>query len=71
MRYRVLGPPEVARDGAALQIPRRRERCLLGVLLLDVGRFIAVERLIDLLWEEDPPEQVRGTLRSHVARIRC
>jgi DNA-binding SARP family transcriptional activator/Flp pilus assembly protein TadD len=51
---------------------RRRERCLLGLLLLEPGRPIAFDRLIDLLWDQgDPPADARSTLISHVSRLRA
>src|SRR5262249_43243734 len=71
MRYRVLGPVEVARGDTVISILRRRERCLLGVLLLDVGRFVPVDRLVDLLWDGEPPKHARRAVQSHVARIRA
>src|SRR2546430_14039006 len=49
---------------------RRQERCLLAVLLLEPDRLISVDRLCDLLWDGDPPEQARRAVHSHVARIR-
>ena len=45
MQLRVLGPVEVhADDGETLTLPRRQERCLLGILLLEVGRPVPVHR---------------------------
>ena len=39
MRFRVLGRVEVhTGDGRVLTLPRRQERCLLGILLLEAGR---------------------------------
>jgi DNA-binding SARP family transcriptional activator len=71
MRYRVLGPVEVVRDDTVVSIVRRRERCLLGLLLLDVGRTVPADRLVDLLWDGEPPEHARRAVQSHVARIRA
>jgi DNA-binding SARP family transcriptional activator len=71
MRYRLLGSVEVTHDGTVVPIVRRRERCLLGLLLLEIGRFISVDRLIYLLWEGDEPEHARRSVYTHVARIRA
>lgn len=45
VEFRVLGRLEVDRDGRLLEVHRRRERCLLGVLLAG-GEVVAVERLL-------------------------
>jgi SARP family transcriptional regulator, regulator of embCAB operon len=55
--FLVLGPLEVLRDGVPLPVRQRRvERCLLGLLLLETGRLVPKDRLIDLLRDGDPPE---------------
>lgn len=51
--------------------PRRAERCVLGLLLLEPGRVVPVDRLSDLLWEDRPPRQARAILSSHVSRLRA
>jgi DNA-binding SARP family transcriptional activator/Tfp pilus assembly protein PilF len=68
----VLGPVETCTgDGTVLVPARRRERTLLGVLLLESGRTVTAERLCDLLWNGDPPANAQQSLRTHVARIRA
>ncbi|TCO45251.1 DNA-binding SARP family transcriptional activator [Actinocrispum wychmicini] len=69
MKFRLLGPFEIEAAGP-VWIPRRRERCLLAVLLLEQGRMVAADRLADLLWDGQPPSTVRTLLRSHVSRLR-
>src|SRR5205814_2094656 len=71
VRFRVLGPVEIDRDGSVVALARRQERCLLGILLLEQGRLVPVERLCDLLWDGEPPEHARRGLQSHAARIRA
>jgi DNA-binding SARP family transcriptional activator/tetratricopeptide (TPR) repeat protein len=70
VRFRILGPVEIEVDGRAVTLARRQERCLLGILLLDPGRIVPAERLCALLWDDDPPEQARAMLRTHVTRVR-
>lgn len=55
LQFVVLGPLVVHRDGAALHIAARRQRALLLLLLLNVGRVVPAERLIDQLWDGSPP----------------
>jgi DNA-binding SARP family transcriptional activator/tetratricopeptide (TPR) repeat protein len=70
VEFRLLGEVEAVRDGRRLDLGRRRERCLLGLLLLDVGKVIPVDRLLDLLWDGDPPQTALKQLRVNVSRIR-
>ena len=51
-------------------IGRRRERCLLAVLALEHGRTVPVERLVELLWDDEPPRAAVSALRTHVSRLR-
>jgi DNA-binding SARP family transcriptional activator/Tfp pilus assembly protein PilF len=70
VRFRILGPIEVEAGGRVLPVPRRRERCLLGVLLLEANRVVSVDRLAELLWDGDPPKRVRGAVQGLVSRVR-
>lgn len=46
------------------------QRALLGLLLLEPGRTVPSDRLIDELWHGDPPARAEATLRSYVSRLR-
>jgi DNA-binding winged helix-turn-helix (wHTH) protein len=70
VEFLLLGPFEASHDGTRVDVGRRRERCLLAVLLLEPGQVLSVERLTDLLWEDDPPARVRASLHVHVSRLR-
>jgi DNA-binding SARP family transcriptional activator/pimeloyl-ACP methyl ester carboxylesterase len=68
LQLRVLGPLEVARGGAAAELPRsRKTRALLAYLAL-AAREHPRERLCRLLWPgvDDP----RGALRWSLSRLR-
>ncbi|GIJ62239.1 AfsR/SARP family transcriptional regulator [Virgisporangium aurantiacum] len=70
MEFRLLGPIEAWHLGHRVPLGRRRERCLLGLLLLDAGRLVLVDRLVDQLWVADPPSNARAQLRVNVSRLR-
>jgi DNA-binding SARP family transcriptional activator len=70
MDFLLLGPMQVDHDGVALNLGRRRERCLLGLLMLEPGRVLPADRLLDLLWDDEPPDTGLGQLRSNVSRLR-
>jgi DNA-binding SARP family transcriptional activator len=71
MRFRLLGPFEAETGGRTVALGRRRERLLLATLLLNLGRHVSVDRLVDLMWEDDPPATARRVVHSHVARLRA
>ena len=70
MEFRLLGPVEAWHGGAAVSLGRRRERCLLGILLLQPGLVVRADRLVDLLWDDDPPPTARTSLSANVSRLR-
>ncbi|MEV4412053.1 BTAD domain-containing putative transcriptional regulator [Catellatospora sp. NPDC049609] len=71
MQFRLLGPFRVDIGDTPVQLGRRRERCLLALLLLEPGRAIPMDRLIDLLWDGEPPAKARRSVQAHVARLRA
>ncbi|MFD8491847.1 BTAD domain-containing putative transcriptional regulator [Amycolatopsis sp. NPDC059657] len=70
MEFRILGPLEIHTAAGQVLITRRRERGLLAVLLLELGRTVPVDRLVELLWDGEPPRAADAALRSHVSRLR-
>jgi DNA-binding SARP family transcriptional activator/pimeloyl-ACP methyl ester carboxylesterase len=71
MDFRVLGPLEVVDDaGKPLRLGSRKARALLARLLLDAGRTVSVERLLDDLWGEGVPESAVKMIHIHVSALR-
>ena len=68
--FRILGPFEVRTDGELLAIPARKHRALLAMLLLNANEVVARERLIDALWEDNPPATAANTVQVHVSQLR-
>ena len=66
----VLGPLALRVDGVDVVVPGTRRRALLAVLALARGRVVGVDRLVDALWPDDPPEDAAQALYSHVSRLR-
>lgn len=67
---RVLGPIETQVDGATITIGSRTQRVLLAALVHARGQVVPTERLVSLVWEDDPPEQAHNSLKSHLSRLR-
>lgn len=70
MRFAVLGPVEVTVDGRPLAVGGPQQRALLAVLLLDAGRVVSVDRLVECLWGDRPPAAARTLLQGCVAGLR-
>jgi len=70
-QFRVLGPVEAVRDGKPVQLGGRRQRTLLALFLVQPGRAISSDRLVDELWQGRPPSGAEGTLRVYVSRLRA
>jgi DNA-binding SARP family transcriptional activator len=70
LEFRILGPLEVSDETGPIALGGQRQRALLAILLLDVGRVVAMDRLVDLLWGEDAPKTATASLQNTVARLR-
>ncbi|QUX25659.1 tetratricopeptide repeat protein [Nocardiopsis sp. MT53] len=47
-----------------------RQRCVLGALLVNLGREVTVDRLITYLWSDDPPRTARSVIQVQVSHLR-
>jgi YVTN family beta-propeller protein len=70
LQFRILGPLEVSRDGAVVDLGARKQRAVLALLLLNANRVVSTERLIDELWGDSPPDTARSALQVYVAALR-
>ncbi len=70
MEFRVLGPFEVCEGGQPLEIGAGKQRALLAVLLLRSGEVVSTDRLIDALWDEDPPASALNSIHVYVSQLR-
>ncbi|MEU5870654.1 BTAD domain-containing putative transcriptional regulator [Glycomyces sp. NPDC047369] len=69
-RFRILGPVEILRDGIVQGPTTAQLRCVLALLLLDLGRAVSADRLIAALWPAGPPASALNTVRVYVTRLR-
>jgi predicted ATPase/DNA-binding SARP family transcriptional activator len=70
VEFRILGPLEVLSDGQALDLGGAKQRALLAMLLLNANEVVSTDRLIDALWDENPPESAQKALQVHVSNLR-
>jgi predicted ATPase/DNA-binding SARP family transcriptional activator len=71
MRFGILGPTQVfLADGRPVAVGGSRLRALLALLLVEAGRVVPAERLIDGLYGASPPSGAANALQSQVSRLR-
>lgn len=70
LEIRLNGSIEAIRDGEPVSVSGRRIRALLALLALSPGQTVSVDALARGIWDEDPPERVRGSLQTYVGRLR-
>ncbi|WP_233629936.1 winged helix-turn-helix domain-containing protein [Amycolatopsis sp. WAC 04197] len=70
MRFSLLGPMEVAGPSGPIALPGAKPRTLLAALLLGSGRTVPAERLIGVIWGEEPPTTARAVVQTYVATLR-
>lgn len=70
MEFRILGPMELVRDGAKVAVSGPRRRLLLATLVVHHNTLVPVDRLVDVLFGDRPPERAVGTVQSYVSRLR-
>ena len=70
IEFRVLGPVEAVRDGHQVALGGPRQRVLLALLLVERGRPVSADRLVDALWPTEPPAGAPATVRAYVSKLR-
>ncbi|WDZ83442.1 AfsR/SARP family transcriptional regulator [Micromonospora cathayae] len=68
--FRVLGPLQVEGPTGPIRIPPGRQETILACLLMEAGRVVGTDRLLDLIWSEEPPDTARTQIQICVSRIR-
>lgn len=70
LRFGLLGSLQISLGGTDLPLGAAKQRAVLAVLLINRNRTVAVDSLIDAVWQQDPPPEARASLHAHVSRIR-
>ncbi len=70
MQYRMLGPLEVVADARPIDLGSPKQRALLAVLLLERGRVVSADRIVESLWGDAPPPSVSASLQAYVSNLR-
>ena len=70
MEFRLLGPFEASAAGEPLDLGGRKQRALLARLLLDAGRTVPVDRLIEDVWGDESPATATKLVQVYVSKLR-
>ena len=70
VEFAILGSLEARAEGEPVALGGPKQRALLAALLLDAGRVVSIDRLVEMLWSGDPPATAVASLQNFVAQLR-
>ncbi|HEX4009145.1 MAG TPA: BTAD domain-containing putative transcriptional regulator [Solirubrobacteraceae bacterium] len=70
LRFRVLGPLEMARDGEPVRLGGSRQRSLLALLLIAANEMVTMEQLTEQLFGNDASDGSVNAVHVAISRLR-
>lgn len=70
VEFGVLGPITVRSDGRPISIGGPRQSCVLGALLVHLGREVTFDQLTGYLWSDHPPRTARSVIQVQISHLR-
>ncbi len=70
MDFEILGPLQVRTDVGPVEIRSARQRVILAVLIVNAGRIVSSDRLLEAVWGDDQPQSGIRSLRFHIWKLR-
>jgi len=70
LELRVLGPVELVAGESVVPVAQPQQCAVLATLVVEAGRLVPVEALVDRVWGPDPPPHARRTLHTYITRVR-
>ena len=70
MDFRILGSLEVVDGGRQVPLGGTKQRAVLAILVLHRREVVSMDRLVDELWGETPPDTATKTVQVYVSRLR-
>jgi DNA-binding SARP family transcriptional activator len=70
VRFEILGPLQVLDAGHPLALGRPKQRAVLAILLLDAGRVVSLDRLVEEVWGRQSPPQALASVQAYVSHLR-
>ena len=70
LRFTLLGGVGARRAGVPVALGGAKPRALLGLLLVDPGRVVALDRIVEVVWAGRPPARAEVSVRGYVSKLR-
>ncbi|WP_433252508.1 AfsR/SARP family transcriptional regulator [Streptosporangium sp. CA-135522] len=70
MLFGILGPLQILDGDRVLTPGPAKHRAILAALLLSAGHVVTLDRLVTVVWGEDPPVSAEPVLRVYVSALR-
>jgi predicted ATPase/DNA-binding SARP family transcriptional activator len=70
VRFEVLGPLRVSDDGTMLELGGPRQQRVLACLLAAHPDAVSVDRIVDEVWGDAPPQTAHHVVRTYVSNLR-
>jgi len=70
VEFLLLGAPGAREGEREIELSGKRRVALVARLLVDANAVVATDRLIDDVWEGEPPPGAARTLQSHISQLR-
>ncbi|MGC9670840.1 AfsR/SARP family transcriptional regulator [Planosporangium sp. 12N6] len=70
MEFRILGPVEVVHGGEPVRLDGPRQERVLAMLLINRGRLVTIEALVDVVWPSNPPVTATNQVQNSVTALR-
>ena len=70
LEFRILGSLDVIGDQGPLTLGGSKQRALLALLVLNAGRVVPTDTLVDQLWGERPPRTAVTSLQNFLSQLR-
>ncbi len=70
LRFRLLGPLAVDSEAGFVDLGPPKQRAVLAILLLHANEIVPTERIIDLVWGENPPRTAEHSVQIYISSLR-
>jgi DNA-binding SARP family transcriptional activator len=70
VEFKVLGSLEVVVNGRLVPLGGARQRLVLAGLVASANAVVSADRLMDIVWGDEPPDSAMSTVQKYVYRLR-
>src|SRR5262249_10636200 len=70
VEFGILGPLQAVVDGKPASLGGRQQRAVLAILVAQAKQAVPVDRLIDDVWHDSPPETAANLIQGYVSQLR-